>query len=318
MKQIPGFPSSGKLQKLADVLDEALLLLESQGKESGSSALPANIQPSLFEQCIELCRQVEGREAEPIRTLHQLSCTGGTLITKCLAAMPNVFVLNEVDPLSNMLFDSEKPKFTPTDMLSLVRQGDNQISDEVIINLFIQNLKTLRNELSLKGKRLLLRDHSHSHFLMDRQGKERKTVLTMVAEHFETLSVVTVRNPLDSFLSLDTLSWKSFQPFNLEEYCARYIRFLDAYQGIPVFRYEDFVNEPEKNMEQMCQLLKLPYSPHFAETFDVFRFSGDNGRGGMKIKPRARRPYDGSLKDDAKNSASYQILISRLGYESFC
>lgn len=318
MKQSFDVSSSGELQSLADLLDEALQLLAWQDPKIDQCSLVETIQPSLFEQCIKLCRQVGGREAEPIRTIHHLSSTGGTLITKCLAAMPNVMVLNEVDPLSRMQFNPEKPIFSPTDMVALVRQGNNRVSDELLIHLFVQNLEMLRNELASAGKRLLLRDHSHSHFLEGREVNKRTSVLSMVAEHFSTHSILTVRNPIDSFLSLDVLNWKSFQPFNFDEYCKRYMHFLDAHKGLPVFKYEDFVNEPAKQMEQMCVALQLAYTGNFMETFDVFRFSGDSGRSGVTIKPRTRRSYDEAFLENAKTSDSYSLLVNRLGYEAFC
>lgn len=318
MKQLPDISSAGELQSLADVLDEALRLLEGQGQILDQNISTETIQPSLFDQCIELCRQVEGRVAEPIRTIHHLSCTGGTLIAKCLAAMPNVMVLNEVDPLSRLMFNPEKPQFSPTDMLALVRQGNNQVSEELIIHLFVQSLEMLRNELASAGKRLLLRDHSHSHFLVGREVSERTSVLSMVAGHFSTYSIVTVRDPVDSFLSLEQLGWKHFQPPTFDEYCKRYMYFLDAHEGLPVFKYEDFVDEPAKVMGQMCVALRLAYSADFTETFDVFRFSGDSGRSGNTIKPRTRRSCNGAFLEDAETSVSYRLLAARLGYEAFC
>jgi hypothetical protein len=163
MTQLPNIIPPSDLRSLSSVLDEALSLLDGQGPRTEQHAVAEAVQPSLFEQCIELCRQ-GAQELEPIRTIHHLSCTGGALITKCLAAMPNVMVLNEVDPLSTMRFRPENPIFTPTDMLALVRQGNHRVSEELLISLFIQDLQMLRKELSSVGKRLLLRDHNHSHF----------------------------------------------------------------------------------------------------------------------------------------------------------
>jgi len=220
--------------------------------------------------------------------------------------------------LSNMQFDPKEPRFSPTDMLALIRQGDNQVSGNLLIQLFVQNLELLRDELASTGKRLLLRDHSHSHFLTDREVAERSSVLSMVSGHFATYSIVTVRNPVDSFLSLASIGWKSFQPFTFNEYCTRYMRFLNSYESLPIFKYEDFVNEPALRMEQMCKALHLNFSEDFTETFDVFKFSGDSGRTGARIKPRARRTYDEAFLDEAKTSVSYQLLVSRLGYEAIC
>ena len=311
MTQLPNIMAPSELRSLSSVLDEALSLLDGQGPRTEQHAVAEAVQPSLFEQCIELCRQ-GAQELEPIRTIHHLSCTGGTLITKCLASMPNVMVLNEVDPLSTMRFRPENPIFTPTDMLALVRQGNHRVSEELLISLFIQDLQMLRKELSSVGKRLLLRDHNHSHFLTG--AAQRRTVLNMVSAHFSTHSILTVGNPIDSFLSLVSLRWITFQPFRFEEYCRRYMLFLDAHEGLPIFKYEAFVDEPEATMEQMCTALRLPFSTSFTETFDVFRFSGDSGRSGVVIEARPRRSDEKAFLDEAEASASYRLLVERLGY----
>ena len=313
MTQLPNIIPPSELRSLSSVLDEALSLFDGQGPRSEQHAVAEAVQPSLFEQCIELCRQ-GAQELEPIRTIHHLSCTGGTLITKCLAAMPNVMVLNEVDPLSTLMIKPEKPAFTPTDMLALVRQGSHKVSDDLLIQLFLQNLEMLRKNLSSAGKRLLLRDHSHSHFLTGTTVRQRTSVLSMVAARFSTHSILTVRDPLDSYLSLVSLGWLHFQPRTFDEYCKRYLLFLDGHEGLPVFKYETFVNEPAETMEQMCAALRLRYSDSFTDTFDVFRFSGDSGRPGATIKPRPRRSYDEGFLTEAQASASYRSLAERLSY----
>ncbi len=305
-----------QLQLLTEVLDEALQLFDS--KEPGA-ALPTPvdaIQSSLFEQCIELCRQGFEGGAEPIRTVHHLSCTGGTLIVKCLAAMPNVLVLNEIDPLSTIQFNPEKPRFAPTDIFSLLRQGDQNVSDGLLEQLFLQNLDLLRNELGMVGKRLLLRDHSHSHFLTGNEIATRSSFLSLVKSRFPTRSIVTVRNPIDSFLSVQNHGWEHFNPKTFEEYCRRYHAFLDAYEGVPVFRYEDFVNEPSVVMAEMCRDLELNFSESFVDTFDVFKFSGDSGRSGGTIQSRPRRKVGNDFIENANRSDVFVKLMSRLGYET--
>lgn len=319
MTQLVSHIPLGNIQQLADVLDEALELLKRPGSRS-ELAIDEAISPSLFEQCIELCRQ-GGQELEPIRTIHHLSCTGGTLIAKCFASMPNVMVLNEIDPLSTQKFNPDKPDFTPTDFLALVRQGNQHVSEELLVRLFTQNLELLRNELASTGKRLLLRDHSHSHFMPYSEMRQRPSVLSMVKARFPVRSLVTVRNPLDSFISLDKgrlSGWKVFRPFTIDEYCKRYLLFLDAHVGLPIFKYETFVNSPAETMQEMCAVMQLRYSSHFTETFDIFRFSGDSGRAGMTIEPRPRQTHNEKILSDARASDSFRILIERLDYEGGC
>lgn len=306
-----------ELRQLSEVLDDALHLFDANNIDKVVPVLADDIPPSLFDQCIDLCRQGLNRGIEPIRTIHHLSCTGGTLITKCLAAMPNVMVLNEVDPLSTMTFKADKPGFTPTDILSLARQGNQKISEALLIELFLQDLNLLQNEIGSMGKRLLIRDHSHSHFLTGDEIARRPTLGAIVKSHFPTVSIVTVRDPIDSYLSLHKHGWKHFKPFTFNEYCRRYLAFLDAYENIPVYRYEDFVRDPTGIMIDLCRVLGLKFSEFFLETFDTFKFSGDSGRKGSMIEARSRREIGEEFLKSNEKSAAYIELISRLGYEHF-
>ena len=83
---------------------------------------------------MDLCAQHEAVVfSEPIRTIHHFACTGGTLISKCIATMPNTQMLSEVDPLSTML-QSKKPKFALTDIIILMQQSTRGIESGLIID----------------------------------------------------------------------------------------------------------------------------------------------------------------------------------------
>jgi hypothetical protein len=303
-----------ELHQLAEVLDDALNLLDSKKNNVELPVQADAIKPSLFDQCIELCQQVAVRDAVPIRTIHNLSCTGGTLISKCLAAMPNVMMLNEVDPLSTMTFNADKPSFTPTDILSLIRQADRYVSDNLLIDVFLQNLNLLQKELSAIGKSIVIRDHSHSHFLTGQQIHVRPTLRTIVKRNFQVLSVVTVRDPVDCFLSMEIKGWLHFKPGTFDEYCRRYNVFLDMYENVKIFKYEDFICDPTQIIRGICDYLRLSYVESFIDTFDTFKFSGDSGRKGSIIELRPRREMSQDFTKEAEASQHYRELVVRLGY----
>lgn len=54
----------------------------------------------------------------PIRTIHHMACTGGTVFSKCLAVMPNVALLSEVNPLNRY-----GSAFEPTNPLLLLERS---------------------------------------------------------------------------------------------------------------------------------------------------------------------------------------------------
>jgi hypothetical protein len=294
-------------------LDEALRRLDGVSAAPSSARSATTTPADLVDECLALCAQGPAASPEPVRTVHHFACSGGTLICKCIAAMPNTQLLSEVDPLSPMT-DSH-PRFAPTDMLTLVRQSSRGASQKLILDLFMGDIALLLERTASVGQRLVLRDHAHSHFCTGAAVPVRPTLREIVAERFPVLSVVTVRHPLESFLSLRQNQWLYFSPKTFDEYCGRYLAFLQAHDGVPVIRYEDFVADPLPVMRQLCTQLEIPFSDRFPGLFNVFRMSGDSGRGGNVIESRPRRPLDEALAGEARESPRFRQLRALLGYD---
>ena len=92
-------PAPAAVEQLLAALDDALGLL---GEYPASTDLVAGDDnpASLLDQCLDLCADRGAGGPEPVRLLHHFACSGGSLISKCVATMPNVQLLSEVDPLS--------------------------------------------------------------------------------------------------------------------------------------------------------------------------------------------------------------------------
>lgn len=301
--------------KLASALDEALEIVRGYADPVGQDTLPVHSPGSLLDQCLQLCKQANPGGPEPIRVLHQFACTGGTLFTKCLAAMPNVQALSEVDPLSTLQLDGTSPHFSPTDLIALMRQSTRGVDDHLLVRIFLEGVSLILEDCTLKGQRLLIRDHAHSHYCRGPGVPVRPTLHGILGSRFSIHAAVTCRHPLDSYLSLAVKSWLSYQPAGLEEYCRRYHLFLDDHANLPLFRYEDFVQAPHQQMRALCSELQLPYSDDFAERFGIYRITGDSGRRGVVIGERRPRPIeDVETLRECAGSRSYATLLERLGY----
>jgi len=308
-------PRPEEVERILAALDEGLGLL---GDYSVPDALtlPAEPPGSLLEQCLELCAQREASAVEPVRTLHHFACTGGTLISKCLASMPNTQLLSEVDPLSTMLVDdAREPLMTPTDLVVQLRQSTRGASEPLIVEMFLRSLELIHADTTRVGQRLVLRDHAHSLYCHGPAIPSRPGLRQIVASRFPVVSALTVRHPMDSYLALLALGWISYSPRGLEEYCRRYLVFLDDHADLPPLRYEDFVEGPERWMRGLCDRLLLPYSTDFSSLFDAFRLTGDSGRRSGTIERRPRRSIDEALAREAEESPSYWRLCGQLRYE---
>lgn len=308
-------PNNPSLQVLTNELEQSLSLLKAYNVEGAT--LSQEPLPSLLEQCQEICNDI--KTAEPVRSIHHLACTGGTLITKCLGGLPNTILLNEIDPLSTIdILPWGQQPFAPRDLIAALRYGARTLSQETLIETFIGALSALHRSLSIQGYHLVLRDHAHSQFCHNCDPDLRPTLQQIIQDHLPSLSVVTVRHPVDSFLSLSQNDWVRFAPPTFDEYCKRSLNFLDRHAGTAIYRYEDFVKDPETVLQEICTKLALPYT---AITFDLtpaIQISGDSGRTGIRISPRPRRDVPEHLQQACADSEYYTALCTRLGYSTEC
>ncbi|MAO00553.1 hypothetical protein [uncultured Roseovarius sp.] len=301
-------------KSIADEIEAALDML--QAYKTSVPTLPITDSfPSLLEQCEAMCRSFTG--PAPIRTLHHFACSGGTLIAKCIAALPGVVLLNEIDPLSQMRLAALKraPQFAPTDLFGALMLSQRQINPTAIAAGFREATQAIVADLAPKGQSLVIRDHSHSHFCTRIDHDARPSLYEILAEgRHPVMSLVTVRHPLDSFLSLHTNGWLHFSPPTLESYSQRYLAFLDRHADLDLVKYEDFVAAPESTLAKICQIIDLPYHASALELFSIIRLSGDSGRKGRQIAERPRREVPDEINAQ-RGEDRYRSLCARLGYE---
>jgi hypothetical protein len=305
-----------RVNPLRDAISGALTLIRQEGDIPLQAGLPAPIPslPSLLDQCRALHARAVADQAEPLRTLHHMACSGGTLISKCLAVMPNTLLLSEVAPLSRMGLDPTKPRFLPSDLLQLLKTSNRPFTNDALTEVFLAGLAVLLRQMRERGARLVLRDHAHSQFCTGPEIFDYPPLHRLVAPLGPVLSVVTLRHPLDSYLSLLNNKWESHQPAGLDEYARRYLAFLDAHDGLPTFRYEEFTEDPESVLRQICDSLHIPFSPHAVNTFNMIHMSGDSGRSGPVIGKRQRREVPPHVAAAAETSETYRSLCARMGY----
>jgi hypothetical protein len=306
---------STAVARLAETLQDAVDLLRDAAYPTTDALTEPVERGTLLQQCLALCERQHQRPPEAVRTVHHLACTGGTLICKCIAAMPNVQLLSELDPLSTMQHHpGQRPRFAPTDMAAQLRQSSRGVREDLLIQLFHHELRLVHADASGSGLRLVVRDHAHGHFCHGPTIHERPTLRELMPPELPVHSILTVRDPVASFVSLTQNKWLHFSPPTLDEYCRRYLAFLDRHAGIPIFRYEDIVARPTAMLQQICDLLDLPFNEDFEDFFDVFKISGDSGRSGSRIVPRGPRADETSHRAQARESAHYRALVERLGY----
>ncbi len=306
-------------EKLTDCLEAAKKLLGDyprSGFPLTDIAAHSTQELTLFERCIEFCNAGIAQETEPVRLIHHLSCTGGTIISRCIAAMPNVVLLSEVNPACEVPHTSIV-RFAPTDMIQLAKQSGIPSFNDLRIKLFRAEIDEVIKHTRNLGSRLVLRVHSHSDYMTGDISSQPNSVKNSLNGRHASICVMTVRHPFDSYLSLVENNWIHFSPQTLDEYCRRYLAYLEHNQHDPSFKYEDFVHDPKREINNICKALNLPFNEDFLDLLELIKLTGDSGRASNKISVRSRIKDDGSLLRSARNSAHYAKLCAQLDYDLF-
>ena len=307
-------------QNFIDRLTSAEQLLKDYPGESDNrthesvAALPtAHFDFKLFEERTAFPEPWHQQKA-PVRIIQHLSCTGGTVICKCLAGMPNAALLSEVNPASRL--HPDQPHFAPTDLTYLALQSKFPLHEELSQKIFKAGIDVITKHVQQLGKYLVIREHSHSDFLVGETPNGFSTIKMLLQDRHPMLCVLTTRHPVDSYLSLITNGWVHFSPRIFDEYCKRYLLFIESNKGVPLFKYENFSADPQTEMKSICEALELPYNKDFLNIFDLNDISGDSGRSSDTITPRDRREFNDAFRTEAEESTNYIQLCERLDYES--
>ena len=303
-----------ELQAALDILD-AHEGVERHTASDGHRELEINETDSLLERCRQVVNHDEQNSKPKLRIIHHLACSGGSLISKCIASLPNVYLISEVHPFSTLHLSSVKPQYRPTDLISLARHAKVPNLDSYIYHSFKSDTGLLNSHVREQGGTLVLRDHTHVDFCYGEEIKSSPTLIDILSDQFKILKVLTVRDPIDSFLSLKNNGWVHFQPETFDEYCKRYLTLLSSFKSNEILKYESFVDNPTKIMKKIAKKLELPFNKTFLDTFDMMKVTGDSGRSGNSIEKRTRRALDNSFIAEAHSSKNYHALTQKLNYE---
>ena len=216
--------------------------------------------------------------SQTMRTIHHFACSGGTVISKCIQAMQSTVVISEIHPLH------VRYAFNPFDPVQLfVSQTQLATNSKLKMDIFKSRIKQCAEISQYTNTSLVLRDHTHSDYFLVKTCDEIKTkssLLDAISSTYNVRSLVTIRNPLESYLSLKGNKWDLNVP-SFSDYCDRLHMMIKHYKTLDIHikRYEDFCSTPSKFLKHTCEILELEFNPKFQEIFYKIPMTGDSGRG---------------------------------------
>jgi protein O-GlcNAc transferase len=201
---------------------------------------------------------------EAKRILHHLARSGGTLISRCFASMDGVCLLSEINPLGMEHFN---PLKQAADWYGLVTPDEVRTIAPVDTDGLITAMRLIQDRAQDKGLTLVVRDWAHLDWIGFPFIKPpmELTWPKLLNESESLLACATVRHPVDQYLGTKKLKMLS-QDWD-DGVMWRGIRaFAEAIQGMPWFRYEDFLTDPETVLQNLCGVLGVPYDFHAASS----------------------------------------------------
>lgn len=265
---------------------------------------------SLLSRCTHICDKHKQKKPV-IRIVHHLACSGGTLVSKCISAMPNVYLLSELHPSTSLDIDLNNPVYKPTDLISLSKYSGIPNQNELTEKLFLNGIKVIHQHVDERGGILVLRDHTHADYCTNVPIPQKSTLLSLLEQDFDVKSVLTIRDPIDAYASLVKNNWVHFEPATFDEYCRRVLLLVNSFDMENIFSYQKLTESPLHEMKKLCEALDIPFDDSFEDTFGIFAVTGDSGRSSNVIGQR-RRMLENDMIDEFKQSENYIMLINAL------
>ena len=145
----------------------------------------------------------------------------------------------------------------------------------------------------------------------------KEEITKVLKENYDTLSILTIRNPVDSYLSLTKNKWNTSH-LSFENYCERFLLMCNTYKNIncEIIKYEDFCNYPNDTMKLICKKLKLNFNKDFLNTFYLVKTTGNSGRGRnfKKIENLKKKYISKKFRNEIINSKSFTEINKNYKY----
>lgn len=246
--------------------------------------------------------------------------SGGTLISKCLGSMGSVALLSEIHPLGTQQFN---PLQQAVAWHNLISKGEAKSWARTRKRLtFNDVMAEINRRARERGQSLVVREWSH----LDVIGRPfvkpplRPVMIDALAERFEIAQAITVRHPVDQYLSLVRLD--VVQGMAVEEYLRGCRVFAEWAHAEGFVKYEDFTADPDASLRILCDKLRVEFDASYAERWASYdKVTGDTakantGRGAAESRIRSlpRRETPEGLLETFRANADYARTLELLGY----
>jgi hypothetical protein len=225
--------------------------------------------------------------------------SGGTLINRCLGAIPANLVLSEVNPHGAVVpVDAQAIEW-----IGLLRPDESEAFGRTGYGA---QVRTLAEAAAARSQHLVVRDWTILNFMENvffddfQPSALLEQDLYLTRSGLEYRSAVVARRAPAVYESI-VRTFAHLSHLEVAEFGSAYLTYARAVAGRPVLQFEEFCREPEPRLETLCGWLGIAYSSSFLEGFRTFdRCTGDNrladaSRGGRSHQIEVLPEFQDSL-----------------------
>ena len=192
--------------------------------------------------------------------------SGGTILHRCLSLLPNTIAYSEVNSVV----------VCPTKCPTIKDQSREWYGIDLHSETFEGQVREVVNNPSTQNHHIIIRDWSYGSFVPlsfnNFQPENNLGTLQCLKKICKCKSFAFVRNAKDIWLSM-SVSEKEFHDIKLEHLLCYTKQIIMS--GMPIFKYEDFCENPELVMRSICQYLEMEYSNTFLHFYENYKTTGD-------------------------------------------
>ena len=218
-----------------------------------------------------------------IRLIHNLPRSGGTIISKSLGAQKDVVLLSEIHPKGVAISKKLGAKSSIFDPIFQSQIWNNLFKEEEYKKICTSNLKfdekidLIYEKTELANKKLIIRDWA----FVDYFGKPfieptyKNSLLKILKKKYEILNLYIIRDPIKLYTSCHNVLSFFRKHYDFDFFLKGYRNFFLDINKSNICIFENFIKEPEKNLQKMCNILKIQYDHNYLIKLKDVNLTGD-------------------------------------------
>ena len=237
--------------------------------------------------------------------------TGGTLISRCLGTMSSVAFFSEETARGGYKVTEQAWKW-----FDLMSEFEYKSIDLSLQENFVEAVSLIEKRCKDRNLNPVLRDWTHLDYMGVPYGQPtyRLSMAESLQGRFDVIQVATVRHPVDQYLSLSKLPGMEGN-LTLELFVKGYLEFARRAVKMPLFRYEDFLQNQMEMMSDICGRLEVDFDDSFQLTWpDYTKITGDNVKNSGTQVRKKKRQHDPTLLEQMSSIEGYDEALELLGY----